>query len=414
VRLPRPRLPRPTFGAVALVALTAAGAAAAISDYSNDESSTGALPPEASGGGAPLERRSFLTRVIPPEPERARREPGVPRTVADLARRLPLERKAAQLFLVGFRGRALTAGIFERLLKLDLGGIVIAGRNYESPQQLASLAGEALVVARNAKHVPPWVMASQEGGEFSEFPDLPPPVAPADLRDTREAGAVARATASTLRALGINGLLGPVVDVGAEEGPLGPEAYSDDPRQVAAFARATIAAYRDEGMFSAAKHFPGLGAASQHTDEGPASVGLTVDQLRERDLVPFRAAIAAGAPAVVLSHALYATDDYVTPGSLSKSVATGLLRGDLRFRGVAITDDLEAPAVTAVSSVPDAAIDAIKAGADMVFISGPVEDQLAAYVALLNAVRRGEVKRSRLDQAVLRVLTAKRAYGLLR
>jgi beta-N-acetylhexosaminidase len=261
--------------------------------------------------------------------------------------------------------------------------------------------------------VPPWVMASQGGGEFSEFPDLPPPVAPADLRNTREAGAVARETGSTLRALGINGLLGPVVDVGAEEGPLGPEAYSDDPREVADFARATVGAYRRARMFSAAKHFPGLGAATQLTDEGPASVGLSIDELKRRDLIPFRAAIAAGAPAVVLSHALYAPD-FVNPGSLSKTVATELLRNELRFRGVAITDDLEAPAVTAVSSVPDAAIDAVKAGADMVFISGPVEDQLAAYVALLNAVRRGEVKRSRLDQAVLRVLTAKRAYGLLR
>jgi beta-N-acetylhexosaminidase len=398
---------------VALVALTVAGVGAVVSDYSSDDRSSPALPPEASGGGAPLERRSFLSRVVPPTPERQRGEAGVPRTVADLARRLPLERKAAQLFLVGFRGRTLTAGVFERLLKLDLGGIVLARRNYESPQQLASLAGEALVIARNAKHVPPWVMAAQEGGEFSEFSDLPPAVAPADLRNAREAGAVARQTAATLRALGINGLLGPVVDVGAEEGPLGPEAYADDPQEVAQFARATIGAYRQTGMFSAAKHFPGLGAASQSTEEGPASVGLSIDGLKRRDLVPFRAAIAAGAPAVVLSHALYAPD-YVTPGSLSKTVATGLLRDDLHFRGVAITDDLEAPAVTAVSSVPDAAIDAIKAGADMVFISGPVEDQLAAYVALQNAVRRGEVRRSRLDQAVLRVLTAKRAYGLLR
>ncbi len=224
---------------------------------------------------------------------------------------------------------------------------------------------------------------------------------------------MARETATTLRALGINGLLGPVVDVGSEEGPLGPEAYSDDPSEVGGFARATIVAYRSGRVFSAAKHFPGLGAASQPTDEGPASVGLTIGQLKRRDLVPFRAAIAAGAPAVMLSHALYAPD-YVTPGSLSKAVATDLLRNELHFRGVAITDDLESPAITAVSSVPDAAIDAVKAGADMVFISGPVEDQLAAYVALLNAVRRGEVKRSRLDQAVLRVLTAKRAYGLLR
>jgi beta-N-acetylhexosaminidase len=167
-------------------------------------------------------------------------------------------------------------------------------------------------------------------------------------------------------------------------------------------------------VFAAAKHFPGAGSASQSTEEGPATVGLRLRDLRRRDLVPFRAAFESGAPAVVLSHALYLVDDFTVPGSLSRRVATGLLRRELGFRGVAITDDLADPAITASSSVPDAAVRALKAGADMLYISGPTGDQQAAHVAVLRAVRRKEISRRRLNEALFRILIAKRRYGLIR
>jgi beta-N-acetylhexosaminidase len=116
----------------------------------------------------------------------------------------------------------------------------------------------------------------------------------------------------------------------------------------------------------------------------------------------------------VVSHALYAVDDFTVPGSLSKRVIGGLLRDDLKFRGLAITDDLADPPITAYASVADAAVQAIRAGADMVHISGPASDQQAAYVALLRAARRGDVSRDRLDEAVNRILSTKRALGLIR
>jgi beta-N-acetylhexosaminidase len=190
--------------------------------------------------------------------------------------------------------------------------------------------------------------------------------------------------------------------------------YSDVPDQVAAFAAATVSAYSREGVLSAPKHFPGLGTGSASTEEAPSTVGLTLDELAERDLIPFRVAFSAGAPAVVLSSALYAPDDFTVPGSLSRAIVTDLLRRRMRFRGVAITDDLADPAITAFTSVPDAAVQALRAGADMLFVSGPPGDQRAAYVAVLRAVRRGRVARKRLDQAVLRILDAKRRYRIIR
>ena len=207
-------------------------------------------------------------------------------------------------------------------------------------------------------------------------------------------------------------VVGPVVDVGS--GPLGARVYSDDPAEVAGYAEAVVAAYRAKRLFSAAKHFPGLGAADQLTQIGPATVGLGLAELRRRDLIPFRAAIQAGVPAIQLSHALYPMNDFTAPASLTRSIATGLLRDRLGFAGVAITDDLADPAITTSYSVPDAAVRALNAGADMLVISGAAGDQEAAYSAVLRAARSGRIARARIADAVRRVLNAKRDYGLIR
>jgi beta-N-acetylhexosaminidase len=334
--------------------------------------------------------------------------------VADLARRLPIERKVAQVFLVGFTGTDLNAEIFRRLQSQDLGGIVIGRDNYSDPSLLGQLAGEAAVVSRKGKRVPPLVMAEQLGGEFNAFPDLPPSRAPADLPSAAEAAREAAAAAGTLRSLGITGLLGPDIDVGVEDDPLGARSYSDEPDEVASYAAASVSAYRRGRVLAAPEHFPGLGSASADTQESAATVGLSIEELAQRDLVPFRAAFKAGVPAVVLSHAFYAPDDFTLPGSLSKNIATDLLRNRERFGGIAITDDLADPPIASISSVPDAAVQALRAGADLIYISGPASDQRAAYVAVLRAVQSGKIPRARLDEAVLRILDAKRNYGLIK
>ena len=372
--------------------------------------------PEASNG-KPQQRVSFLSRIIPPseKPQKAdRTAPDVPRSVQDLARRLPLDRKVAQLFLVGFSGKDLNADVFQQLRRLDLGGITLDRSNYRNPNLLGQLAGEAVVVARKAKRVPPFVMASQQGGDQNSFPDLPPATAPGDLDSSRQGGAEAAQAAHALRALNVTGVLGPSVDVGDDNSPLGDAAFSDEPKQVAAFADTVTRAYRHDFVFASPSHFPGLGAADVSPEQGPATVGLSPHELVQRDLIPFEAAIRAGAPGITLSNATYSLDNFTLPGSLSRNVIQGLLRKELRFKGVVLTDDLSDPALASFASISDAAVKAINAGADMVYISGPAGDQRAAYVAVLRAVQRGRISTSRLDQAVLRILEAKRNYRLIR
>jgi beta-N-acetylhexosaminidase len=401
---------------LAVVALSAAVTGAVLGARESDKAEQGSLP--QAGREQPRETVSFLARIVPPAASGAGsgpQGPALPRSIGALTRRLPLERKVAQLLVLGFAGTDAQAEIFGRLRRLDLGGIVIAAENYVDPGQLGTLAGEATVAARDANHLPPLVLARQEGGELNTFPGLPPGEAPADVASASEAAAGALASGRALRNLGVTGVLGPVLDVGREPGgALGARAYSDDPEEVAAFAQASVRAYREARMFGSAAHFPGLGAADQSTEEGPATVGLGIPELRERDLIPFMAAIGAGVPGVTLGHALYPFSHFTVPASLSRAVATGLLRDELGFEGVALTDDLADPAITRLYGVPEAAVEAVRAGADMLLISGPPGDQQAAYAAVLRAARSGRISRARLDRAVGRILVAKRNYGLIR
>ena len=413
----RRRLQIPPFGPTALAVIAGLGIAAAVQDFRADdtERASRASVPEAAGtDGGPRERTSFLAKLIPPPPEKVE-GPSAPSSIEDLAKRLPIERKVQQLFLLGLDGQDLTDPIYEQMRRQDLGGLVFENRNYVDPQQIASMAGEGTVIAADEGHVPPFVMVSQEGGEFSEFPDLPPAQAPSEFGGVGEAKTAATEAATSLSALGFNAVLAPDIDVGTAEGTgaLDARVFSDDPERVAEYATAVVDAYRDQHVMAVPKHFPGLGAAAQAPEDGPTPVGLSVPELRARDLIPFRAVFDDHVPAVLIGHGSYTTDDFVTPASLSKAISTDLLREQMGFGGVSITDDLASPAVTAISAIPDAAVDALKAGADLVWISGPRGDQEAAMNAVLNAVDSGEISRARIDQAVLRVLAAKQVAGLI-
>src|SRR3954470_21585617 len=364
----------------------------------------------------PVVRRSFLEQVIPAGGG------GLPgaggsRSIAAAVRAMSVKDKVAQTMLLGFEGSGSSPYVLSLLRRRALGGIVIRASNYSSAGQVGALAARATLVARHAKEDPPLVWAPQEGGDFNALGGTGPAKAPGDTGGSvRVAAHEVLASGRKLSRLNVNGVLAPVVDVGAADNtdPLGLRAFSNTPRPTAAFATAAVNAYKRAGLMSAAEHFPGLGGATQSPEEGVASVGLSLAQLRKRDLVPFAAAIRAGVPAVVISNATYSTDDFVTPATLSRAVSTDLLRGEMHFRGVAIADDLSQPAITTSMSVADASVKAIAAGSDMVYISGTKRGQRAAYLALLAAVKSGAISPARLDEAVTRVLTLKREYGLIK
>lgn len=336
--------------------------------------------------------------------------------VEALVHRLTPTERVDQLLLLGFDGSDAGSPVFSELRSRQIGGLLLGGGNWLEATQGAQLIAGLRAAGLAGGRIPPLIAAEQEGGRYRSFPDLPPAEQELDVGDRgspRLAERWAGATGRALRNAGFDLNLFPVADVAAFDSPLGGRVFSDDPAVAAEMTAAAVRGCRDAGIACAALHFPGLGAASQDTDQGPATVSLDPGSLADRDLAAFRAGFAEHVPAVVLSLAFYAAYDPVTPGALSPAIATDLLRGELGYRGAAITDDLGAGAVKATYKVPEAAVAAVQAGADMLQIDSPA-DQEGVREALLRAVDSGEIPEPRLDEAAARVLELKRQLGLLK
>jgi beta-N-acetylhexosaminidase len=350
-------------------------------------------------GGSSSEKRAAAKLEAPPQVRR-------------MLDRMSVQAKVDQLIAAGFDDPAAARA---ELASTPLGGVVVRPDVWPGGAQGRAMVSELRSAAASGGGVPPLVIAEQEGGSYRALGDLPPAQTEqqiGDTADTARAESWALQTGRALKAAGFDLNLAPVADVASAAGPIADRAFGDDPSAVAAMTAAAVRGCRASGIACAVSHFPGLGGASGDTDTGPATVSLDAAALDARDLAPFRAAFAAHVPAVVLSLAFYAAYDPVTPGALSPRVADELLRSKLHFDGVAITDDLAAGAISAGIGAPQAAVEAVAAGADMTVIGDPAQaDQ--ARGALLAAARSGQIPKDRLDQAVARVLTLKLRLGLL-
>jgi beta-N-acetylhexosaminidase len=342
---------------------------------------------------------------------------GVSAPTRELLRRMSLRAKVDQLFLVGFAGTDASAGVLDLLRRHPPGGVFVGRQNWADTAHGQALVGEIRAAARSSGRTPPLIATDQQGGPYRSLNGLPPGDRELDIGDSgsaRRALGWASETAAALKGAGIDLDLGLIADVAGLDSPVADRAFGDDPDVVAAMTAAAVQGCRAGGGLCAAAHFPGLGAASQDTALGPATVGLPMRDLVHRDLPPFAGAIAAQIPAIVLSNAVYAAYDGVTPAALEPAIATDLLRTRLRFRGVAITDDLGAGAITADHTIPQAAVAALQAGADLLFLRRPGREQGAARRAVLAAAGEGEIPPGRIDQAAGRVLELKRRAGVLR
>lgn len=353
--------------------------------------------------GAPLdadELRGASRRTgsdpAPPSEDEIKRSPGA---------------AAAGLFLIGFRGTLRDTPFLKRLADVPYGGLLLTENNYEQPQQLSGLTAKLQEVAREARHPAPIVAAQQEGGNFNAFGNLAPDGQVDVGEGSREAiASSAKTTAEQLKALGVGVNLAPNADVAVAGGPGQGRAFSDSPARVASAVKATVGEYNEVGVAAAVGPFPGTGAASQDPNAGPAPVGLSLEDLRESDLKPFEAVAdgAARAPAMQMSNAIYAAFDSVTPATLLPE-AVKELRDRLGFEGAILSADLVATTATSGETVGEAAVDALKAGVDMLVIPGGRPQQDQAFRAVVAAVRSGDVSAGRVRDALERI-AALRAF----
>ena len=323
-----------------------------------------------------------------------------------------LERRAAQLVVVPAEEDDVLA--VQPLVAAGIGGIILFG-SYAPPALPANLAA----LRRTAEDgVPPLVMTDEEGGEVQRMAslvgNLPWPRTMAATMTVAQVRALAEQVGRRMRAAGVTMDLAPVLDLSDSSGPDaahpdGPRSFSLSAPIATAYGLAFAQGMLQAGVIPVVKHFPGLGQASYNTDFGPASVP-PLSVLEAGSLRPFQAAIAAGAPAVMVGNASIPGLTGTLPAALSERAVTGLLRRRLGFHGLILTDSLSALAVQdAGYAVPQAAARAIEAGADMVLFDSadPAATTNDIIASITAAVISRQLTVTRLDDAVQDVLRAK-------
>ena len=334
-------------------------------------------------------------------PQRGGSDPAAPS--ADALARAP-QTGVAGLFMVGFRGTDTSAEFFKRLKARAYGGVLLTNANYAQPQQLSALTQALQDTARDAGHPAPIVAASQEGGDFNAFGNLAP-ISQVDVGNARKGTReVALGAGRQLRALGVAMNFAPNADIAVAGGPGQGRAFSDLPARVVSAVKAYVSAYRQAKVVAAVGPFPGDGAASQDPSAGPAPVGLSLDELRRSDMKPFEA-VATGdraVPAIQMSNAIYAAYDSVTPATLLPD-AIEELRDRIGFEGAIVSADLVATTATTGGSVGEAAIEALRAGVDLLIVPGGRAQQDEAYRAVVAAVRSRKISPDRVADALQRI-----------
>lgn len=335
---------------------------------------------------------------------------------------MTLEEKVYQLFIVtpntltGLSG-VNAAGETTRtaLETYPVGGIVYFGENIYSQGQITDMIRASQEYAK----YPLFICVDEEGGRVSRLSGI-------GVTDTLDPMAVYGAAGNTgrvretgqtlgtqLGAVGFNVDFAPVADVvtNPNNTEIGDRSFSDNPEVAAEMVAAMAEGLQDGGTISCLKHFPGHGSTEADSHEGLSATQRTLDELRETELLPFQAGIDAGAEMVMLSHmsAPAITGDD-TPCDLSPVIVTELLREELGFTGVIVTDSHEMGAITEYYGCGEAAVMALSAGCDIVLMPMNLEE---ASAAVLEAIENGTLTEERIDESVLRILTLKYRYGIM-
>src|SRR4051812_3020612 len=325
-----------------------------------------------------------------------------------------LRRQIGQLLIAGFNGHQLSPELRSLAREFGLGGVILFARNIAEPEQVAEVAFEA---SRLMPELPAWVSVDQEGGRVARlkapFTEWPPMATLGRSGDLRLAERFARALAAELRAVGVTLDYAPVLDVhtNSRNPIIGDRALSGKAEEVARFGAALIETLQTEGIAACGKHFPGHGDTSTDSHLELPLVEHPPDRLRQVEFLPFRAAVEARVATIMTAHVLVPALDEKRPATLSRRIVYELLRDELGYDGVILSDDLEMKAIANQYTVPSAAVLAIEAGCDGVLIcSGDHDTQAAALESLVHAVEDGRLPYGRVEDALRRQQRAKERF----
>lgn len=325
------------------------------------------------------------------------------------------EVRAGQRIMAGFEGAAAPPSLIERVRAGRIGGVILFARNIESAGQTAALIASLQTAAlASPLEAPLLVGIDQEGGRVSrlspDFTAFPAARGFGDAGDAAFAREAARITGAELEAVGVNVNFAPVVDMltNPECAVIGDRAFGKTPEVVTCMGEAVTQGLQETGVAACAKHFPGIGDMAPDPHDVLPTSSLTFDDLRARELEPFRHLIRRAPPACVMAaHAVFEAIDDAAPASLSPVLLQEILRGELGFRGVAVTDDLD---MGAIDDAAEAALQSILAGADIALICHSEDAQERACGAISDAIRNGSLPPEQEEASSDRIRRLKESY----
>lgn len=330
---------------------------------------------------------------------------------------MTVEEKIGQLLIVGMDGTTYSNNLDKLIREHHVSGVILLGKNISTTDQIVALLNKSKM-ANKEYGIPLFLSVDEEGGRVSRLPKglekLPAAAAIGRTGDKQRAYNSGVYLAELLHAFGYNMNYAPVLDVDSNpRNPvIGNRSYSPDAKRVAEMGLAVRHGMTDHQLISVVKHFPGHGDTHIDSHKSLPVIHKGLEELQKTELVPFKRAIADDVDVIMVAHILFPALDAKNPSSLSKNIISDLLRTEMKYDGVVITDDLTMGAIANKYTVAEAAVKSFLAGSDILLVAGDYNNQIETIEKLHATFQSGEITEERLDQSVRRILLLKDRYGL--
>ncbi|MGH4117359.1 beta-N-acetylhexosaminidase [Clostridium sp.] len=331
--------------------------------------------------------------------------------------KMTIDEKIGQMLIVGIEGYDLNENTKSLIEKYKISGVILFSNNVQDSNQLLNLLNS--LKSENLKNkIPLFLSVDEEGGRVTrmpkEFKKFPTNKAIGKINDTVLSNKIGSTIALEIGSFGFNMDFAPVLDVNSNsKNPvIGNRSFGEDVNIVSNLGIQTMKGIQSGNIISVVKHFPGHGDTSIDSHLGLPSVNNDLKRLKSLELIPFIAAIKNNADAVMIAHILLPKIDSENPSSLSKIIITNILRGDLNFNGVIITDDMTMGAIVKNYNIGEAAVKSVKAGTDIVLVCHGYDNEVTVINAMKNSISKGDISGQRIDESVYRILSLKQKYNL--
>lgn len=329
---------------------------------------------------------------------------------------MSLKEKAGQTVVCGLEGDTVDDDLRELVQEEYVGGVILFSKNIDSSQQLTKLSNDIRGLAR--KGFPLLLGMDEEGGQVSRLPS--------DVESMSSAYSIAQSQSTDhcfesgsiigqqLKAFGISTGFSPDLDIwsNSDNTVIADRAYGTTAEDVSKYAISAMKGLLSQNIIAVGKHFPGHGDTSTDSHYSLPVVTKTKSELEKFEFLPFKEAIKNNIPAIMVAHILCTEIDNKNPASLSKTLVTDILKGELGFDGVVFSDDLTMGAIEEEYSIEKAAVKALNAGCDMLLVCHGNDEAEAVIEKIIDAVKKGDLSQKRLDDAVLHILKMKSDYNL--